>query len=270
MNDRWTIIAEHFDKEKMEHYSLNWNVDNKYFAKLLGKSDGLTLNKETLLIVLQKVITNYNIVAILDLPNYHNTDQAEINKIKKSLQINSESRGYNETTHCEGEPSDIMLSNDCTKIYESFDLVQSLERKIAGLSDLKEKIEDKIKKLYEEEHKHKNKLRELENFNSKEQEYDDLTNKLNIVKERYRNGLKECNKIEEYCVKVKSDADEYVAKVKAEVDSMKRRIEKDVLKSKTAKYLNEHQITLEILKEMNYERELKIAINKNEEKSRLL
>lgn len=234
--EKWTVVAEHFDRDKMEHYTLNWSIDNRYFSKLCGKSDGLSLNKDSMLLVLMKTITNYEIVTILELDNSYNQSQAEINKIKKNCDVIAEARGYTNINHCNGQPSDLMLSDDRLQIYKSFDLVQSLKKSIdehissidelvSRENELRENIkneENTLKKL-----KYMNSCYSEENLSKQKIEFMERKAAFDELGKRYRNGKKACEEVDLYAARTREKADLYANRIKQEADSYAARIKKE-------------------------------------------
>ena len=284
--EKWTVIAEHFNEDTKSHYSLNWSIDNRYFAKLCEVSDGLSLNKETMLLVLKRTITNYNIVTILELDNSHNQSQAEINKFKRSLNVNAAARGYANIIHCNGEPSDLLLSKDHFEIYESLDLKQSLDKSIdkrkRDIDELDSKIEYRNKLIDGLERtikKQENtiKLNEytISLYDKKDDsrlrsEYMKLKADFNELKKRYRKGLEICKESEQKAEKIKKEADLYATKKMEEadlyvtkktqyIDSLEQKYLKYKQSKRIDKLLKENNITYDILQKMIYDRNLDIA-----------
>jgi len=277
--EKWTVIAEHFNEDTKSHYSLNWSIDNRYFAKLCEISDGLSLNKETMLLVLKRTITNYNIVAILELDNSHNQSQAEINKFKKSLNVNAAARGYANIKHCDGEPSDLLLSKDRLQLYESLDLKQSLNKSIdkckRDLDELHSKIEYNERTIKNQENTIKLNDYTISLYDKKDDsrvrsEYMKLKADFDELKKRYRKGLEICKESEQKAEKTKKEADLYATKKMEEADlyvtkktqyinSLEQKFLKYKQNKRIDKLLKENNITYDILQKMIYERNLDIA-----------
>lgn len=284
--EKWTVVAEHFDEDPKSHYSLNWTIDNRYFTKLCGISDGLSLNKETMLLVLKRVITNYNIVTILELDNSHNQSQAEINKFKKFLNSNAAARGYPNTKHCDGEPSDLLLSKDHLQLYESLDLKQSLDKSIDKRKRDRDELESEIeykKKLIDGLErtikKQVNTIRlneytislyDKRDDSRLRSEYMELKARFDELKKRYRKGLDICKELEQkaetikkeadlYATKKMEEADLYVTKKKQYIDSLDQKFLKYQQNKRIDKLLKENNIDYDILRKMIYDRNLYIA-----------
>lgn len=246
-----TIVAEHWDFETKTHYTTNWGADDKYFSRLCGVSDGLSLNPETLLLILNKAIVNYNIVAVLRLDNSHNQNQATINQYKKQCDYSAACKGFENVTHCDGEPKDLVLCDNHMQIYERLDLTQQLDDTIAFLTKKKQDLENQYSGLKDITNNLALKARMLQS------QIDDMSNvvsaseytiKLSNTIERYKKGKKLTEELE-------SNNTELQAKNKAleeEIALKKRQLEQKTLElSEREKFIDKYYPMLKTLKTYN-------------------
>lgn len=88
---KWTIIAEYIDNNNKTAYIQNWGWDENQLIKEFKKTNTNGFEKDIseneLKILLQTVITNYNIIGVYEISNHYNTDMKTINEIKSNREL---------------------------------------------------------------------------------------------------------------------------------------------------------------------------------------
>ena len=188
---KWTIIAEYIDNNNKTAYIQNWGWDENQLIKEFKKTNTNGFEKDIseneLKILLQTVITNYNIIGVYEISNHYNTDMKTINEIKSNRELLLENKGFKIVNHCNVK---IEYSDNCEQIYTTRGLLKLY-------SDQCKELESKITRQEEEYDSEEEYFNELkEKINKVEEEYNEQKNEFESLCTRYRNGKKELKKIQ--------------------------------------------------------------------------
>ena len=188
---KWTIIAEYIDNNNKTAYIQNWGWDENQLIKEFKKTNTNGFEKDIseneLKILLQTVITNYNIIGVYEISNHYNTDMKTINEIKSNRELLLENKGFKIVNHCNVK---IEYSDNCGQIYTTRGLLKLY-------SDQCKELESKITRQEEEYDSEEEYFNELkEKINKVEEEYNEQKNEFESLCTRYRNGKKELKKIQ--------------------------------------------------------------------------
>ena len=152
---KWTIIAEYIDNNNKTAYIQNWGWDENQLIKEFKKTNTNGFEKDIseneLKILLQTVITNYNIIGIYEISNNYNTDMKTMNEIKTNRELLLENKGFKIVNHCNVK---IEYSDNCEQIYTTRGLLKLY-------SDQCKELESKITRQEEEYNSEEEYLNEL-------------------------------------------------------------------------------------------------------------
>lgn len=212
---KWTIIAEYIDNDNKTAYVQNWGWDENQLIKEFKKTNTNGFEKDIseneLKILLQTVITNYNIIGAYEISNHYNTDMKTINEIKSNRELLLQNKGFKIVNHCNVK---IEYSDNCEQIYTTRGLLKLY-------SDQCKELESKITRQEEEYDSKEEYLNELkEKINKKEEEYNEQKNEFESLCTRYRNGKKELKKIQADIENIKENLPDEIKKLIKEKENL--------------------------------------------------
>lgn len=212
---KWTIIAEYIDNNNKTAYIQNWGWDENQLIKEFKKTNTNGFEKDIseneLKVLLQTVITNYNIIGVFEISNYYNTDMKTINKIKSNRKLLLENKGFKIVNHCNVK---IEYSDNCEQIYTTRGLLKLYSDQC---KELKSKI-TRQKEEYDSEEEYFNELKEK--INKVEEEYNEQKNEFESLCTRYRNGKKELKKIQADIENIKENLPDEIKKLIKEKENL--------------------------------------------------
>lgn len=212
---KWTIIAEYIDNNNKTAYIQNWGWDENQLIKEFKKTNTNGFEKDIseneLKILLQTVITNYNIIGVYEISNHYNTDMKTINKIKSNRELLLKNKGFKIVNHCNVK---IEYSDNCEQIYTTRGLLKLY-------SDQCKELESKITRQEEEYDSKEEYFNELkEKINKVEEEYNEQKNEFESLCTRYRNGKKELKKIQADIENIKENLPDEIKKLIKEKENL--------------------------------------------------
>ena len=212
---KWTIIAEYIDNNNKTAYIQNWGWDENQLIKEFKKTNTNGFEKDIseneLKILLQTVITNYNIIGVYEISNHYNTDMKTINEIKSNRELLLENKGFKIVNHCNVK---IEYSDNCEQIYTTRGLLKLY-------SDQCKELESKITRQEEEYDSEEEYFNELkEKINKVEEEYNEQKNEFESLCTRYRNGKKELKKIQADIENIKENLPDEIKKLIKEKENL--------------------------------------------------
>ena len=212
---KWTIIAEYIDNNNKTAYIQNWGWDENQLIKEFKKTNTNGFEKDIseseLKILLQTVITNYNIIGVYEISNHYNTDMKTINEIKSNRELLLENKGFKIVNHCNVK---IEYSDNCEQIYTTRGLLKLY-------SDQCKELESKITRQEEEYDSKEEYFNELkEKINKVEEEYNEQKNEFESLCTRYRNGKKELKKIQADIENIKENLPDEIKKLIKEKENL--------------------------------------------------
>ena len=212
---KWTIIVEYIDNNNKTAYIQNWGWDENQLIKEFKKTNTNGFEKDIseneLKVLLQTVITNYNIIGVFEISNHYNTDMKTINKIKSNRKLLLENKGFKIVNHCNVE---IEYSDNCEQIYTTRGLLKLYSDQC---KELKSKI-TRQKEEYDSEEEYFNELKEK--INKVKEEYNEQKNEFESLCTRYRNGKKELKKIQADIENIKENLPDEIKKLIKEKENL--------------------------------------------------
>lgn len=226
---KWTIIFSHIDNEKMEAWVQNVGMTESMLKKefKMAKTNGFEkeISCNELKTMLNYVVTNCMVEAVLEIENHYNTDQKTINELKRNIENRLKAKGYTIVEHCfssgeiDVEPGGVYEARAYLKLLN--DRCDERKQEVAVLKAEKRKLENETDSL-----KHDKTVMQ--------KEFDELCT-------RYKNGKDFLNGVDEDIAKYKDKIyllDEEKNSLFIEIEEKKIELEGLNKKIKEAKHIS--------------------------------